>query len=115
MPTRRTVQEYAVHPLGVPQGHHRGGARERVADHKLDPWPIARRLLVPIAIVAGVVFIGLAILYAVEPAGSLPLPDALGHEAGSSHHHASTPSPRCSWGIGCFIFAWFESGRAARA
>ncbi|HVG69032.1 MAG TPA: hypothetical protein VM785_12600, partial [Gaiellales bacterium] len=46
-----------------------------------------RRILVPVAVVAGVLFIGLAILYAAEPAGSLPLPDALGHQAGSSHHH----------------------------
>ncbi|MFI5048548.1 MAG: hypothetical protein ACHQEA_01630 [Gaiellales bacterium] len=74
-----------------------------------------RRLLVPIAIVAGVVFIGLAILYAVEPAGSLPLPDALGHEAGSSHHHTKHAIASLFLGIGCFIFAWFESGRAARA
>jgi len=51
----------------------------------------------------------------VEPAGSLPLPDALGHEAGSSHHHVKHAIASLFLGIGCFIFAWFESGRAARA
>ena len=74
-----------------------------------------RRFLVPAAVVLGVLFVGLAILYAVEPAGSLPLPDALGHEAGSSHHHTKHAIASLFLGIGCFIFAWFESGRAARA
>ena len=74
-----------------------------------------RRFLVPIAVVLGVLFIGLAILYAVEPAGSLPLPDALGHEAGSSHHHTKHAIASFFLGVGCFIVAWFESGRTARA
>jgi hypothetical protein len=74
-----------------------------------------RRILVPLALIFGVLFIGLAILYAVEPAGSLPLPDALGHEAGSSHHHTKHAIASLFLGVGCFIVAWFESGRGARA
>ena len=45
------------------------------------------RILVPAAVVLGVVFVGLAILYAAEPAKSLPLPDALGDDSSSGHHH----------------------------
>ena len=73
------------------------------------------RFLVPAAIVLGVVFVGLAVLYAVEPAKSLPLPDALGHDSSSSHHHAKHAIAALLLGVGCFVFAWFESGRSADA
>jgi uncharacterized membrane protein HdeD (DUF308 family) len=68
------------------------------------------RLLVPAAIVAGVVLIVVAIIYFVEPAKSLPFPDFLGHEAGSTHHHVKHGIAALFLGIACFIFAWFRSG-----
>jgi amino acid permease len=66
------------------------------------------RLIVP-AVVLGIVFVVLAVVYFVEPAGSLPsfFP---GHESGSSHHHfkhgiASVVVAACF-----FLFAWFQTG-----
>ena len=65
--------------------------------------------LVVIAVVAGILFIALGIVYFVEPAKSLPslLP---GHESGSSHHHVKHGIAAVLVGIGCFVFAWFQSG-----
>jgi hypothetical protein len=65
--------------------------------------------LIPWAIAAGAVLIVIAIIYWAEPAGSLPsfFP---GHEAGSSHHHVKHGLLAFILGIGCFIFAWFQSG-----
>ena len=65
--------------------------------------------LIPWAIAAGAVLIVIAIVYWAEPAGSLPsfFP---GHEAGSSHHHVKHGLLAFILGIGCFIFAWFQSG-----
>lgn len=50
-----------------------------------------RNLIVP-ALVLGVLLAIVAVVYFVEPAGSLPsvLP---GHEAGSAHHHIKHASP----------------------
>ena len=68
-----------------------------------------RRWLVIAAVVAGTLFIALGIVYFVEPAKSLPslLP---GHESGSSHHHVKHGIAAVLVGIGCFVFAWFQSG-----
>jgi hypothetical protein len=68
-----------------------------------------RRLLVALAIAAGVVLIAIAIVYWAEPARSLPsfFP---GHEAGSSHHHVKHGIAAFVVGLGCFVFAWFQSG-----
>jgi hypothetical protein len=67
------------------------------------------RLLVVGAIVLGVVFMVIAIVYWVEPAKSLPgfFP---GHEAGSSHHHVKHGIAAFLVGLACFVFAWFRSG-----
>jgi hypothetical protein len=67
------------------------------------------RRLIPWAIAAGAILIAIAIIYWAEPAGSLPsfFP---GHEAGSSHHHVKHGLLAFILGIGCFIFAWFQSG-----
>ena len=67
------------------------------------------RRLIPWAIAAGIVLIVIAIIYWVEPAGSLPsfFP---GHEAGSSHHHVKHGLLAFILGLGCFIFAWFQTG-----
>ena len=68
------------------------------------------RLLVAVAVVAGIALIVIAVVYFAEPAKSLPgfFP---GHQAGSGHHHvkhgiAALARRRCA----CFVFAWFRSG-----
>ena len=33
-----------------------------------------------------------------------------GHEAGSSHHHIKHGIAAFVLGIGCFVFAWFQTG-----
>ena len=67
------------------------------------------RLLVALAIAAGVVLIAIAIVYWAEPAKSLPsfFP---GHQAGSAHHHVKHGIAAFLVGIACFAFAWFRSG-----
>jgi hypothetical protein len=67
------------------------------------------RLLVVLAVVAGVALIVVAVVYWVEPAGSLPgfFP---GHEAGSDHHHVKHGIAAFLLGIACLVFAWFRSG-----
>ena len=72
-----------------------------------------RRPLVILGIVAGIVFIAVGIIYLAVPAKSLPFPDFLGHEAGSNHHHAKHGIAAILVGIGCFVFAWFQSGPKA--
>jgi hypothetical protein len=66
------------------------------------------QLIVP-AVLLGVVFVVIAIVYFVEPASSLPsfFP---GHEAGSSHHHAKHGIAALVVAAACFVFAWFQSG-----
>lgn len=67
------------------------------------------RLLVTLAVVAGIVLIVVSIVYFAEPAGSLPsfFP---GHQAGSSHHHFKHGIAAVLVGLACFVFAWFRSG-----
>jgi hypothetical protein len=67
------------------------------------------RLLVTLAIAAGVVLIAIAIVYWAEPAKSLPsfFP---GHQAGSGHHHVKHGIAAFLVGLACFAFAWFRSG-----
>src|SRR5919201_1872263 len=70
-----------------------------------------RRLLVAIALVAGVVLIAIAAVYWAEPAKSLPsfFP---GHEAGSNHHHvkhgiaAFLVAPHLATAIVLLLFFW---------
>ena len=68
-----------------------------------------KRILVPLAIVVGVLLIIVALVYFVEPAKSLPglFP---GHEAGSAHHHVKHGIAAFLVGLACFVFAWFRSG-----
>ena len=68
------------------------------------------RTLVIAGIAAGVFFIAVGIMYFALPAKSLPLPDFLGHQSGSSHHHVKHGIASVLVGIGCFVFAWFQSG-----
>jgi uncharacterized membrane protein HdeD (DUF308 family) len=67
------------------------------------------RKLIPWAILLGVVLIVIAVVYFAEPASSLPsfFP---GHDAGSSHHHTKHGLLALILGLGCFVFAWFQSG-----
>lgn len=66
------------------------------------------KLIVP-AVLLGLVFVAVAIVYFVEPASSLPsfFP---GHEAGSSHHHTKHGIAALVVAVACFVFAWFQSG-----
>ena len=72
------------------------------------------RLLVALAIVAGIVLMVIAIIYFAEPAKSLPsfFP---GHQAGSDHHHVKHGIAALLVGLACFAFAWFRSGPKRRA
>jgi hypothetical protein len=72
-----------------------------------------RSLILP-AILAGIVLIALAAIYWAEPAGSLPsfFP---GHAAGSGHHHVKHGLLAFILGVGCFVFAWFQTGPASRS
>ena len=67
-----------------------------------------RNLIVP-AVIVGVVLIVIAIIYLVDPAGSLPsfFP---GHQAGSTHHHVKHGIAALLLGLACFVFAWFQTG-----
>jgi hypothetical protein len=67
-----------------------------------------RNLIVP-AILLGIVFLAIAVVYFAEPAGSLPsfFP---GHEAGSAHHHSKHGIAALVLAGACFVFAWFQSG-----
>jgi hypothetical protein len=66
------------------------------------------RLIVP-AVLIGLLFLAVAVVYFVEPAGSLPsfFP---GHAAGSGHHHAKHGIAALILAAACFVFAWFQSG-----
>jgi hypothetical protein len=65
-------------------------------------------LVVP-AVLIGLVLLVLAVVYFVDSASALPsfIP---GHEAGSSHHHVKHGIAAGVLGIGCLIFAWFQTG-----
>ncbi|HVP02056.1 MAG TPA: hypothetical protein VMT10_05755 [Solirubrobacteraceae bacterium] len=67
-----------------------------------------RNLVVP-AIVVGCVFLVIAFVYWLEPASSLPsfFP---GHDAASSHHHVKHGVAAFVVALGCFAFAWFQTG-----
>jgi uncharacterized membrane protein HdeD (DUF308 family) len=68
------------------------------------------RILVPLAIVVGVLLIVVGLVYLVEPARSLPgfFP---GHEAGSAHHHAKHGIAALFLGLACLVYAWFQTGK----
>ena len=61
------------------------------------------------AIVLGIAFVVLGIVYWIEPAGSLPafIP---GHEAGSGHHHVKHGIASFLLGVALLVFAWFQTG-----
>ncbi len=67
------------------------------------------RLLVALVGLVGVILIVLAVVYWVEPAGSLPsfFP---GHQAGSTHKHFTHGLAALLVGLACFVFVWFRTG-----
>ena len=67
------------------------------------------RALAIVAVVVGILLIVGAVIYWVEPAHSLPsfFP---GHESGSNHHHVKHGIAALVVGLGCFVFAWFQTG-----
>jgi hypothetical protein len=73
----------------------------------------SRRTLVPLAALAGVVLVVIAIVYFVEPAHSLPsfFPGHVGavdKEAGT--HHVKHGIAALVVALAAFAFAWFASG-----
>jgi flagellar basal body-associated protein FliL len=67
-----------------------------------------RSLIIP-AVVLGVVLLVVAVVYFADTASALPsfFP---GHQAGSSHHHTKHGIAALVVALGCFVFAWFQSG-----
>ena len=55
--------------------------------------------------IAGIVGIALAVMYFMIPAASLPLPDALGHQAGSQAIHIKHGVAAALAGIVCLVLA----------
>ena len=72
-----------------------------------------KRYLTIAAVVLGIVFIAIGIVYFVEPAKSLPsfFP---GHQAGSGHHHVKHGIASFLVGLACLVFAWFNTGTKSR-
>jgi hypothetical protein len=69
---------------------------------------IMKKFLPTLATLLGIVFVGLAALYWLTPAGSLPtyIP---GFEAGSAHIHFKHGLAALILGLGLFVLAWFKS------
>jgi hypothetical protein len=72
-----------------------------------------RSPLVLPAIVLGIVLLVVAVIYFVDSASALPsfFP---GHETGSSHHHFKHGLAALIVALGCLLYAWFQTGPAAR-
>lgn len=68
------------------------------------------RLLVLIAIVAGVLFLVVAVIYFTQPAKSLPnfFP---GFDPAITKTHFKHGIGALFLGLGAFVFAWFKSGK----
>lgn len=68
-----------------------------------------KSLIVP-AVLAGIVFLVIAIVYFVDTAHALPsfFP---GHQSTpTNHHHVKHGIAALVVALGCFTFAWFQSG-----
>jgi hypothetical protein len=68
-----------------------------------------RPQLIALAVILGVILLVVAAVYWIDSAGSLPsfFP---GHESGSGHHHVKHGLAAAIVGLGCFVFAWFQTG-----
>jgi hypothetical protein len=69
----------------------------------------SKRALALAAAVLGIALIVIAVVYWVEPAGSLPsfFP---GHEAGSGHRHVKHGIAAFLLGAALLVYAWFQTG-----
>jgi amino acid permease len=67
------------------------------------------RALILLAVALGVVLLVVSVVYFASTASSLPsfFP---GHQSGSSHHHTKHGIAALVVALGCFAFAWFQSG-----
>jgi hypothetical protein len=71
-----------------------------------------RALILP-AVILGIVFIVIAIVYFVSTAHGLPsfFPGHVGANSSEAHHHHTKHGiAALVVGLACFIFAWFQSG-----
>ena len=70
------------------------------------------QLILP-AVALGILFLVIAIVYWADSASSLPtfFP---GHESGSAHHHVKHGIAAAIVALGCFVFAWFQTGGGPR-
>jgi hypothetical protein len=70
-------------------------------------------LILP-AVILGIALLVVAVVYFVDTASALPsfFP---GHSAGSSHHHVKHGIAAAVLGVGCLIFAWFQTGGGTAA
>jgi len=69
-----------------------------------------KTIIMSLAIVLGIVFILAAVVYFITPAQSLPV-FMPGYEAGLTRVHLTHGVGSLVLGLGCFVFAWFQSGR----
>jgi hypothetical protein len=72
------------------------------------------RLVLP-ALVLGVLLLVVAVVYFVSTAHGLPgfFPGHVGaHSSEASHHHVKHGIAALAVALGCFVFAWFQSGPA---
>jgi hypothetical protein len=78
------------------------------------PSDAKHRALIAPAVIIGIAFLALAVVYWVDSANALPsfIP---GHEAGSGHHHVKHGIAALVLGLGCLTFAWFQTGPSGRA
>jgi hypothetical protein len=72
-----------------------------------------KRVIIPLAILAGIVLLVVAGVYFAEPAHSLPsfFPGHVGKGSSEySHHHTKHGIAAVVVGVGCFVIAWFAGG-----
>lgn len=70
-----------------------------------------KRLLIPLLVIIGLLFVALAVYYWITPADSLPS-GFPGHMTGSSQHHLKHGLAALLLGLGCWVLAWFSSGNS---
>jgi hypothetical protein len=74
-----------------------------------------RKSLVLPAVLAGLVLLVIAVIYMVDTAHALPSFFPGHSSAPTSHHHVKHGIAAFVVALGCFVFAWFQTGPAATA
>ena len=105
------MTEAARPPQGIValrRARRRGANRPYVgpAHHELIRSLAVRGAIRILLAIVGVVAVMLAIIYFMVPAGSLPFPDALGHEAGSQVIHVKHGIAALVAGLVCWVLVW---------